>query len=152
LRGNPNHERIPRGEIQPAPFEGIPEPPKRLGAYAREEWIRIAPELHRLGILTIADLRPLACYCQAYEKWCEADDAMAVCKANDPLYSGLLVRGRVGEWVPNPLVKMQAEASRDLLRLSCEFGFTPASRTRVIGTAASDEHDRKFSGLLAHQS
>jgi hypothetical protein len=37
------------------------------------------------------------------------------------------------------------------MRFAVEFGFTPASRTRVTGSAAGDEPERKFSGLLANQ-
>jgi hypothetical protein len=36
-----------------------------MNAYAKEEWQHIAPELHRLNLLTVLDVGPLAAYCCA---------------------------------------------------------------------------------------
>jgi P27 family predicted phage terminase small subunit len=151
LRGNPGKEAIPRGEMQPLKPDRIPDPPERLRDEAREEWVRIAPELYRLGVLTVIDLRPLACYCQAYGDWCEAEDAMIAAKADDPHSFGLTLETPNGGIIANPLVRIRASARDKVMRYATEFGFTPASRTRISGNASANEPAPKFGGLLANQ-
>jgi P27 family predicted phage terminase small subunit len=143
---------LPKGEPQPRRYDDVPEPPERLKDEAADEWRRIAPELHRLGILTVVDLRALACYCAAYAEWCEAEDAMIAAKADDPHYFGLAITGGNGGLIANPLVKIRASARHQMMKFAAEFGFTPASRTRVTGSASAENPERKFSGLLAHQT
>jgi P27 family predicted phage terminase small subunit len=153
LRGNPGQRALPKGEIQPLVEAECPKPPinVRRSGYACEEWSRIAPELHRLGVLTVADYPALALYCLAYARWSEAEDALYAMAEDDPKYRALLVTGSMGSQIANPLVKIAASASLNLMRFCVEFGFTPASRTRVHGSASGEEADRKFSGLLANQ-
>ncbi|WP_051396726.1 phage terminase small subunit P27 family [Bradyrhizobium elkanii] len=148
LRGNPGHEAIPRGEPKPRGYDKVPPPPSRLKDEARDEWLRLAPELHRLGLLTVADIAPLMLYCDAYGTWCEAQDAMTAIKADDPHHFGLLTRTERGI-AANALVKIARDAAHDLLRYAQEFGFTPASRTRISG-GASAEPESKFGELLAN--
>jgi P27 family predicted phage terminase small subunit len=50
---------------QPARAEECSPPPRHLNAYAKEEWQHIAAELHRLNLLTVLDVGPLAAYCCA---------------------------------------------------------------------------------------
>jgi P27 family predicted phage terminase small subunit len=153
LRGNPGQRALPKGEIQPLVEAECPPAPHhiRRSEHAREEWSRIAPELHRLGILTIADYRPLSLYCIAFARWCEAEDALFEMAQENPKHRGLLVDGANGGKITNPLVKIAANASLNVMRFAVEFGFTPASRTRVTGSAAGEEPDRKFAGLIANQ-
>ena len=49
LRGNPGKRPI-RPEPQPEQPPTPPEPPDFLTGYAFDEWRRVAPELHRLGL------------------------------------------------------------------------------------------------------
>jgi P27 family predicted phage terminase small subunit len=152
LRGNPGQRPLPKGEPQPLREAECPPAPHhiRRSDYAREEWNRIAPELHRLGLLTIADYRPLSLYCLAYARWLEAEDALYASAQNDPHTYGLVVEGAMGGKVANPLVKIAASAAVTVMRFAVEFGFTPASRTRISGTASGDEPDSKFGGLIAN--
>jgi phage terminase small subunit len=53
--GNPGHRPI-RPEPQPAISETVPDAPDFLAPYAVDEWYRIGPELHRLGLLTVVDV------------------------------------------------------------------------------------------------
>jgi phage terminase small subunit len=50
LRGNPGHRPIPE-EVQPILSEEPPSAPEWMPVYARIEWERLAPELHRLRLL-----------------------------------------------------------------------------------------------------
>ena len=62
LEGNRSHE--PKGR-SPAPAHRADPPacPSHLRGHARREWNRLAPELHRLGLLSALDLA-------LFESWC----------------------------------------------------------------------------------
>jgi phage terminase small subunit len=66
LRGNPGKRKL-RSAVEPPMPPQPPEPPGCLTGYALDEWHRLAPELHRLGLLTSLDVMPLAAYCEAHK-------------------------------------------------------------------------------------
>ena len=59
LKGNPGKRRV-RIPPEPARAEQCPEPPEYLTGYAREAWLHLAPELHRLNLLTVLDVGPFS--------------------------------------------------------------------------------------------
>ncbi len=67
LRGNPGKRPLGREPELPREPE-CPPPPDFLEPYAQDEWWRVAPEMHVLGLLTVADVQVLAAYCQAYAR------------------------------------------------------------------------------------
>jgi P27 family predicted phage terminase small subunit len=142
LRGNPGKEVLPKGEPQPLIPDEVPDPPQALSKTAQDEWWRIAPELHRLGILTIADLRPLAAYCQTYARWIDCEAALAD--------AALVKVSSMGGEVVNPLLRIAERAAHDMMKYAAEFGFTPSSRTKV--SCSAPVPPSKFDGLLANQT
>jgi P27 family predicted phage terminase small subunit len=82
LRGNPGHQKL-RPEPEPLIPEICPKPPPHITGYAADEWWIIAPELHRLGLLTRVDVPVLAIYCHAYGQWRLAAETLAKMAAND---------------------------------------------------------------------
>jgi Phage terminase, small subunit len=76
LRGNPGKRRL-HAEPEPQIARTCPEPPPFIPGYAADEWWLVAPELHRLGMLTVADVASLAAYCYAYGQWRLAAEALA---------------------------------------------------------------------------
>ena len=57
------HLRLLKGKPSRSPPEAAhadqcPEPPKHLNVYAKEVWLELAPELYRLNLLTVLDVRP----------------------------------------------------------------------------------------------
>jgi P27 family predicted phage terminase small subunit len=148
LRGNPSKRPVNPNEPKPSiPEECLP-PPKFLEPYAVEEWQRVAPELHRLGLLTVPDVGALAAYCGAYARWRNAEEVLAKIAANDPTMRGLLVK-QVGMGATiNPLVKVARLAAADMIRAAGEFGMTPAARSR-IAAGVGEIHHGKFDGYLA---
>jgi P27 family predicted phage terminase small subunit len=149
LRGNPSKRPLPEGEPEPALAPDIPEPPVFLTGYARDEWWSIAPELYRLGLLTMIDISTLAAYCQAYGRWRAAEEALARMAANDQLMNGLIIKSSKGDAVPNPLVGVSRKAAHDMIRYAGEFGLTPAARARLAAGPSGAPERSKFSGLLA---
>jgi P27 family predicted phage terminase small subunit len=69
------------------------EPPDFLSAYARDEWRRVAPELHRLGLVTTLDVALLAVYCTAYARWRTAEELLAGMDADARLGADFIVHG-----------------------------------------------------------
>ena len=51
LQGNPQRRPINTNEPQPEIPAEFPEPPPQIDGYARDEWYRIGPELHRMRLL-----------------------------------------------------------------------------------------------------
>ena len=88
------HQAI-RPEPQPAISETLAEPPEFPAPYAINEWYRVGPELHRLGLLTVLDVSALAAYCESYSIWRQAAEMLRVAAKDDPTTNGLLVRGFV---------------------------------------------------------
>jgi P27 family predicted phage terminase small subunit len=130
MRGNPSKRRHPRGIAPEAP-PTVPDPPSFLAPLAAGEWRRIAPELHRLGLLTALDITPLAAYCQAFAVWCDAARAFA--------------DGRTHE-ERTLLSRISREAGSDMVRYSKQFGMTPSSRSAV--SAAVSDRPGKFDDLI----
>jgi P27 family predicted phage terminase small subunit len=125
----------------------VPEAPEFLPRYARDEWHRVAPELYRLGLLTLVDVTALAAYCDAYGRWRTASEALAKMAERDATCRALLVKNADGNARQNPLVKIAARAAADMLRFAGEFGLTPVARAR-IGADVYAQPKGKFDGLL----
>jgi P27 family predicted phage terminase small subunit len=148
LRGNPGHQKLNKGEPQPAQTPEVPKPPDFLVGYACDEWFRVAPQLHVLGLLSILDLMPLAAYCASYSHWRTAEEALARMAEKDPVTGALLIKGSFGEPRENPLVRAAERAAGDMIRFAGEFGMTPSARARVAAGIAWREDGGKFDGLL----
>ena len=150
LRGNPGRRALPESEPEPMTSAQIPEAPPFLQGYACDEWYRIAEELHRLNLLTVVDINPLAAYCDAYARWRTAVEALAEMAKRDPVLSGLMIETRNGTPIQNPIVVTAANAANDMVRYAAEFGLTPSARARIAaGPFGGPGGQSKFSGLLA---
>ena len=115
LKGNPGKRPI-RPEPEPAVPATPPDPPEFLDEHAKNEWWRVAPELHALGLLTVLDLQPLAAYCQAYVHWVTAERALARMAAGDAHFCGLMITGSTGSHMANPLVRVARNAAHEIRR------------------------------------
>lgn len=135
LAGNPGRRPLNTNEPKPKPIS--PKCPSWLDKEAKKEWKRVAPELERLGLLTIVDGAALAAYCQAYSRWKRAEELVKK--------EGLVVATESGYLMPHPAVKI-AEKSMQLIRGFCtEFGLTPSSRGRMsLPVERSDDEDEFF--------
>jgi P27 family predicted phage terminase small subunit len=146
LRGNPGKRAI-KPEPEPPVPDKPPEPPLFLSEDAKNEWWRVAPELHALGLLTILDHMPLAAYCEAYSRWVVAERLLATEAENDPETKGLTICGSSGSPIQNPLLKIARNAAADMVRFAGEFGMTPVARSHLSAAGRLSEPS-KFDGLL----
>lgn len=72
--GNPGRRPLP--EDAPEPSAAIPNCPPHVQGEARREWHRIGVELVRLGLVARIDKAALAIYCQLWQRWIEAENAV----------------------------------------------------------------------------
>jgi P27 family predicted phage terminase small subunit len=119
LTGNPGKRPLNANEPKPA----IPECPPELGPVAREEWNRLAAELDALELLTTLDRAALAAYCNAYALWAESIEAIQK--------YGTMVKSPSGYPIQSPYVSIANRQAEIMMRIASEFGFTPASRSRI---------------------
>ena len=128
LTGNPG--KRPMNKHEPKPEPTVPECPTELGPVARQEWDRLAGELGKLKILTALDRAALAAYCGAYALWAEATEAIQK--------YGTMVKSPTGYPIQSPYVSIANRQAEIMMRIASEFGFTPASRSRISTPTKSE--------------
>lgn len=135
LTGNPGKRALNAHEPRPEP--AVPECPVELGPVARREWDRLAVELSALRILTNLDRAALAAYCGAYAMWAEATEAIQK--------FGTMVKSPSGFPQQSPYVSIANRQAEIMIRIAAEFGFTPASRSRI---STPSEKERTLFDIL----
>lgn len=128
LTGNPG--KRPLNSSEPRPEAAVPDCPVELGPVARREWDRLAVELSSLRILTNLDRAALAAYCGAYAMWAEATEAIQK--------FGTMVKSPSGYPQQSPYVSIANRQAELMMRIASEFGFTPASRSRISAPIAPE--------------
>jgi P27 family predicted phage terminase small subunit len=121
LTGNPG--KRPLNDQEPKPEAAIPDCPIELGPSARAEWDRLCRQLDKLKLLTDLDRAALAAYCGAYALWAEATSAIQK--------YGAMVKSPTGYPIQSPYVSIANRQTEIMMRIASEFGFTPASRSRI---------------------
>jgi len=121
LTGNPG--KRPLNPDEPQPEAAIPDCPPELSPAARQEWNRLVATLGPLRVLTHLDRAALAAYCAAYALWAEATEAVQK--------FGVMVKSPSGFPIQSPYVSIANRQAEIMMRISAEFGFTPASRGRI---------------------
>ena len=139
LRGNPGKRKLNCGP-QPTPSETPPEPLSFLNEAAKAEWRRLAPELHRLRLLTPLDLAVFGAYCCSFGRWMTAESLLET--------EGPTTKGSTGNTVVHPLVKVATQSARDLCHYASEFGLTPCARAKMRAGHDDGGGPSKFGGLL----
>ena len=119
LTGNPGKRPLNRTEPQPEP--AVPDCSIELGPSA--EWERLVAQLAPLRILTPLDRAALAAYCGAYGLWAEATEAIQK--------YGAMVKSPTGFPMQSLYVAIANRQAEIMMRIASEFGFTPASRSRI---------------------
>src|SRR4051794_32040209 len=121
LTGNPGKRPLNAHEPRPAP--AVPECPPELSALARQEWVRLSAELSKLNLITLLDRGTLAAYCAAYAFWTEALQQLEK--------YGTMVKSPTGYPIQSPYLAIANRQAEIMMRVASEFGFTPASRSRI---------------------
>jgi P27 family predicted phage terminase small subunit len=136
LEGNPG--KRPLNLNDPKPIQVAPECPDWLLDEAKKEWKRLAPELERLGLLTIIDEVAFAGLCQNYAIYIETEKYL---KEN-----GRVMITKSGTVKSRPEVYIANNALKFVRSFASEFGLTPSSRGRI--SLPSELIDDEFEKLL----
>ena len=115
--------------------ETVPSPPRWLGSVARAEWRRVAPMLHKRGLMARRFVAALAGYCRAYGELVEAQRLIEA--------EGRTVTTDKGNVIQHPAVGMANRAADQVRAFLVEFGMSPSAEGR-LGTGdvgAADPFD-----------
>jgi len=129
LTGNPG--KRPMNKFEPRPEPAIPECPSELGPSAKQEWDRLVGELAQLNLLTNLDRAALAAYCGAYALWANATEQIQK--------YGAMIKSPSGYPVQSPYIAIANRQAEIMIRIASEFGFTPASRSRISTKQSEDQ-------------
>lgn len=113
-------------------------PPAVLQGASLEEWNRVAPELERTGMLTMRGRSALAAYCQAYQRWTEAESKIRE--------TGEVVKSPSGAPMLNPYLSVSNKAQDQMRSFMREFGMTPSAEKQVTPKQkrVAEDLDRLF--------
>ena len=103
--------------------KGIAQPPDWMSDEAREHWLGLSPELEAIGLLTSIDTQAFAVYCQSYAELIQAEDEL--------LKGGRTQTTKDGFVRKSPWLSVRDEAHKRMMQIGGQFGFSPASRTRI---------------------
>lgn len=130
LQGNPGKRPISQNEPKPKPI--APKCPTWLDKEAKREWKRVAPELEKIGLLTLIDGATFAAYCQSWSLYVSAQKMINdYQKAHFKLTVTYTNTFGASNEVPLPEIAIAEKALKQLKAFCTEFGLTPASRTRI---------------------
>jgi P27 family predicted phage terminase small subunit len=90
----------------------------------------IVGELAALRLLTNLDRAALAAYCGAYALWAEATEAIQK--------YGAMIKSPQGFPIQSPYLAIANRQAEIMMRIASEFGFTPASRSRIATPPAAE--------------
>lgn len=111
-------------EPEPNIMNFSPQPPSKLNARAKEIWQEIVPQLISLQIFTNIDYKLIVAYCKEMELY---ERATENCETKG--YVGLY--GKNNYPMKNPWIDVGNRALDNIIRISKEFGLSPAARTKI---------------------
>lgn len=128
-----------RQKTEPQPQQAAPKAPLHLSVIAKQEWKRICKEVGAMKALTLGERGSLEQYCDAYSKWREAIITLNT--------EGQYHSSEHGMY-EHPAGKAHRAYAGVCHKLLCEFGLTPASRSRLVISEATekDEISKRFFG------
>ena len=97
--------------------------PKWLSEAAKSQWSVMSPKLEAAGLLTDLDEATLALYCEAFARFRQASEALAL--------DGTVTTAANGMLMQSPWLAIANKAHDQMVKLLIEFGMSPSSRSRV---------------------
>ena len=107
------------------------------------EWERVYPELEALGLVTVVDAASLTCWCLAVDALERATRQLVPTEDNPTPEIQITESGY--ETVSGAEL-MRRQAMKDIRAFCQEFGFSPASRSRI---SVPEKPDGGLESLLA---
>lgn len=140
LAGNPGKRPLNKNEPKPKPI--APKCPSWLDKEAKREWKRVAPELERLGLLTVVDGATLAAYCQSWSMYVAAQQKInEYFKEHGKLTYSYINKAGAENEIPIPEIAIAEKALKQVKAFCTEFGLTPSSRGRMTLPERGEEDE-----------
>lgn len=127
LHGNPG--KRPLNEREPQPADGLPACPERLTGAARDEWERLVPILHDMGVGTEADASALELLCETWGRYVEARQNEV--KGGMVWLSGKTSDSGLPSFVYSPYGAIATKLIGHLRAMYASFALTPSSRSGI---------------------
>lgn len=128
-KGTLEKSRVKKKTIDPPKIDRIPDPPDWLGKHGREEWKVKCDQLDRMNMLHKTDLGILASLCNEWHNYVEAELILKKTpryyQVDDPKTGQLKYIGL------HPAHTIAQQHLKSYITLCNEFGFSPASRSRL---------------------
>lgn len=124
LTGNPG--KRPLNPHEPRPEPAAPECPPELSPTARQEWDRLTARAVEAELDHTSRPRRASYLLRAYALWAEA--MVQIQKY------GTMVKSPTGYPMQSPYWGLANRQAELMMRIASEFGFTPASRSRISAT------------------
>jgi len=122
LRGNPGQRRIDEAREPKISLTDLPEPTEELNEEGMKAWRRLLPILIPAGLATPADYQGLTAHCQLWSRWVQINRLLN-------REGEVVMRKGIPEL--HPLLKQSEALAQQIRQYLCEYGLTPASRTRI---------------------
>jgi P27 family predicted phage terminase small subunit len=133
LMGNPRKENLTAlAAAEPkSPAAGI-EPPDDLDGFSLAKWNESVPMLSTMRVWGEAERETWARYCRVYALWRACYEIICTLGQTYEKPSGVIA--------PRPETLLLIQYNVQLIRLECEFGLTPSSRSGAAtrGTETDD--------------
>lgn len=128
MNGNPSKKPAGalRDELKPDVI--LPDPPPHLLPEAKAEWVRLGPEMIRLGLITQLDRAEYAQYCQHWARWVQAELKLQELQEGGLVETTPSGYRQIGVWL-----QISNRACEAMHRSAKEFGMTPSARTGFTG-------------------
>jgi P27 family predicted phage terminase small subunit len=127
LEGTARADRTMPNEPKPEVLTIPPPMPEGLNQWGQKEWEKMTLELTEIGMLTTIDSSQLAAYCNEMGNYWECElRRKGVCPKNESDEAIELAETFYKNYFD--MAQKHLKAAKDL---AVQFGFTPASRTRI---------------------
>lgn len=127
LEGTHRKDREAPNALDFDPATDLPAPPEDLRSEAaRRCWLVCAKELHGKGMLATVDLALLRAYCYQVGLMLEAEEELELNGKTETRYTA-----NGSHQVRSPWVAILSDATEKVHKIGQQFGFSPASRTRI---------------------
>lgn len=142
VRRNSGKKALPKNKLQPKMVKKIRCPFSRQDPnleIPRKVWNRVAPELIRLGLLTVLDVAALVSYCQAVH--------LSELSFEEIKKYGACFKNEKREWKRNPAVQNFINCTNLALHLGGKFKLTSKGRAG-LDIKKIQEETRELNRLL----
>jgi len=133
--------RATRRKKEPQPERKKLKPPANASEEVLAEWNRLVAVLEPMRVITVVDELALEQFAEYLVRWKKATAQLEKLGEVIPVRNA---QGAVVSFKRSPWVAMQIEYGLMVRRYSCEFGMTPAARSRVE-TTHEETQDFTFS-------